>query len=128
MLRLQLVLLLLWYLLPQPAVDPQRPLQAKAAADAGDAAAQWAAHGEEAALCLRHGLQARLAEGVSAVEKPGDPLGTCVGQETHATLALLAQDHGGSRVGRTSPDSVVNDRCSWDVLCFFFLYIVSLNT
>lgn len=92
---LRLIILLLRYLLPQPAVDPQCPLQAEATADAGDAAAQRAAHGEEAALHLRHGLQARLAECVSAVEKPWDPLGARVGQEAHATFALLTQDHGG---------------------------------
>lgn len=62
------------------------------------------------------------------MEEPRDPLGTRVGQEAHATFALLAQDHGGSVVGRTSLDPGIDDRCRWDVTCFFLLYILSLKT
>lgn len=127
MLHLQLILLLLRYLLPQLAVDPQRLLQAKAAADAGDAAAQWAAHSEEASLRLRHGFQTRLAKGVSAVEKPGDPLRASVGQEAHTTLTFLAQDHGGSGGGRPSLDPGIKDRHHLNIRCLFLFHTLSLK-
>ena len=91
---LLLLLLLLRYLLPQPAVDPQGFLQAEAVSYAGHPATQRAAHGEQRARGLRHGLQAQLAEGVPAVEQPGDPLRPRVGKEADAALAVLTQNHG----------------------------------
>lgn len=84
----------LYDLVPEPAVDPQGPLETEAAPHTGDPAAERAAHGEEAAPGLRERLQAGLAESVAAVEHAGDALQTGVRQEAHAALVVLAQDHG----------------------------------
>lgn len=83
-----------WYLLPQSVIDPQRFLQTEATSYAGHPATQRATHGEQPAPGLGHGLQAHLAEGVPAVEHPGDPVHARVGEEADATLTVLTQNHG----------------------------------
>jgi len=99
-LLLLLLLCVLRYPLPQLAVHPQGFLQTEAAAHAGHSATQRAAHSEQPVPGLRHGLQARVAEGVSAVEHPGDPVRPREGREADAALAVLAQNHGRAEARR----------------------------
>lgn len=96
---LALSLHILWYLVPKPAVDPQCFLQAQATANARHPATQGAAHRQQPAPDLWHSLQARVTEGVSAVEHPGDSVCPRVGLEADTTLAVLTQNHGESQRG-----------------------------
>lgn len=108
-----LLLLLLWYLLPELVVDPQGLLQPETAAYAGHLSAQGAGHGEEPPSDLRYGPQAGLTEGVPAVEHPGDPVPAGVRQEADAALSILTQDHL-----QTGPRFSKNEtlRMSWDLI------------
>lgn len=88
-------------LIPEPAIDPQRALEAQAAPHAGDPSAKRAADGEQAASGLRERLQTGLTERVATVEQPRDTLQTSVRQKAHAALGVLAQHHVANSDGTT---------------------------
>lgn len=66
--------LLLCDLVPDFRVDPQGAGQGEAGPGAGNPAAQGAGDAADDTLDLAHSLQAGCAEGVVAVEDPGDPV------------------------------------------------------
>ena len=66
--------LLLCDLVPDVRVDPQGPGQGEAGPGAGDPAAQGAGDAADDTFDLAHSLQAGCAEGVLAVEDPGEPV------------------------------------------------------
>lgn len=59
---------------PDFRVDPQGAGQGEAGPGAGNPAAQGAGDAADDTLDLAHSLQAGCAEGVAAVEDPGDPV------------------------------------------------------
>lgn len=85
-----LVFVILHYLVPEFAVDPEGTLEPQAAPHTGDSAAERAAHGEQPPPGLRERLQTGLTERVSTVEQARDALQTGVRHEAHATFGILA--------------------------------------
>lgn len=98
--------LILWYAVPQAAVDPQCRFQRETRSHTRHLAAQRAPDAQHASPLWGHGLQARATKRVAAEEHSGNMLAPGVALIAHATLVIFTQHHGTERKRQSPRENV----------------------